>query len=189
MERTLEIIGKITLLERCLRLCRLRAMLLAGGLDATRGRGRILTVVNALGEISPGDLAFILQIRLQSMNESLKKLEQAGLLIREPDGTDRRRTRIVLTEEGRACVPSLPGGMNAMLDCLTPAEQDQFSDYLDRVTEKLVENLALPEEAQTRMREMEERVGKERFQQMMRLRMGMGQAVSIRQDRAWRQEQ
>ena len=105
MEQTLEIIGKITLLERCLRLCRLRAILLAGGLDATRGRGRILTVVNALGEISPGDLAFILQIRLQSMNESLKKLEQAGLLTREPDGTDRRRTRIALTEEGRDFFP------------------------------------------------------------------------------------
>lgn len=52
--------------------------------DVTRGQGRVLTVLQNTDNISTKDLAYVMGIRQQSLNELLKKLEKKGYVVRKP---------------------------------------------------------------------------------------------------------
>lgn len=51
---------------------------------------------------SPGDLASCLNVESPTVSKAVRRLAEAGLVAREPDPHDGRRTRVVLTDEGRA---------------------------------------------------------------------------------------
>ncbi len=53
------------------------------------------------GPQSTVELAAAERVRPQSMGQTLAELEAQGLISRRPDETDRRRTLIELTDEGR----------------------------------------------------------------------------------------
>ena len=171
-----EITGKLMRLEHLMRMEKMRTMGSEGWLNMARGRGRILVVLNMAGPISPGDLAFILQIRQQSMNETLKKLEDAGLIQRRQDESDKRKIRISLTEAGKAAVPRIPGNPDAIFDCLTQEEKTAFAVYLDRISAALAEQLGLPEQEEEQLQAMRERMSEDRFRMMMDMRKNMGMA-------------
>lgn len=100
--------------------------------DATRGQGRILAFLKLREGIATKDLAYLLDIRISSLNELLAKLERNGYLRREPSEADRRVMLLYLTEKGRAEEqPELE--QNGVLDCLSPEEQEHFGGYLDRI--------------------------------------------------------
>ena len=70
--------------------------------DTTRGRGRVLAALKMQSPIPTRELAYLLDIRQQSLNELLKKLQADGLIERAPSETDRRIMMVALTEAGRA---------------------------------------------------------------------------------------
>jgi DNA-binding MarR family transcriptional regulator len=51
-----------------------------------------------------GELATAERVRPQSMSQTLAELEVDNLIYRTPDANDGRRTRIALTDEGRAAL-------------------------------------------------------------------------------------
>lgn len=68
--------------------------------------GLTLSQLEFLGDVSragvttPAEVAARLQVRVQSLTDSINELEGRGLISRRPDEADRRRQLIELTTEG-----------------------------------------------------------------------------------------
>lgn len=68
--------------------------------------GLTLSQLELLGDVSragvttPAEIAARLQVRVQSLTDSINELESRGLVSRRPDDTDRRRQLIELTADG-----------------------------------------------------------------------------------------
>jgi DNA-binding MarR family transcriptional regulator len=68
--------------------------------------GLTLSQLEVLGDVSragittPAEIAGRLQVRVQSLTDSINELESRGLLSRRPDDADRRRQLIELTPDG-----------------------------------------------------------------------------------------
>ena len=94
--------------------------------------------------IATRELAYVLGIRVPSLNEALSKLENAGHIVREPDPRDRRVQLITLTDSGRALTGQLgegePEGDN-IFEVLTEQERANLSDYLDKLIARMHEDL------------------------------------------------
>jgi MarR family transcriptional regulator, lower aerobic nicotinate degradation pathway regulator len=67
----------------------------------------------------------------------IRRLQERGLVSRVPDQTDRRRTVLSVTPEGatlaKSLVPSAKEVSAKTLAPLTPAEQKQLLDLLERL--------------------------------------------------------
>jgi DNA-binding MarR family transcriptional regulator len=66
--------------------------------------GSVLGRLDREGPLSTVELANAERVRPQSMGQTLAELEAQGLIAREPDESDRRRTLIDLTDAGRAAL-------------------------------------------------------------------------------------
>src|SRR5882757_5831555 len=97
--------------------------------------GLTLSQLELLGEVSrtgvttPAELANRLQVRVQSLTDSINELVSRGLIARRPDETDRRRQLIELTDAGSTLLDVDRAERDAWLhatmrDTLTPLEFD-----------------------------------------------------------------
>lgn len=70
--------------------------------------GLTLSQMQLLGEVSragvttPAELGVRLQVRVQSLTDSLNEMESRGLISRRPDESDRRRQLVEITGDGAA---------------------------------------------------------------------------------------
>ena len=99
--------------------------------DSTRGQGRTLSFLKLKDGIRTRDLAYLLDMRISSLNELLAKLEKGGYLTREPDPEDKRVMLVYLTEKGRTEEQSCP--RNDLFACLTEEEQTVFGTCLGKL--------------------------------------------------------
>ncbi len=60
----------------------------------------VLSDVSRAGVTTPAEIAGRLQVRVQSLTDSINELESRGLVSRRPDDADRRRQLIELTPAG-----------------------------------------------------------------------------------------
>lgn len=137
-------------------------------IDTTRGQGRILAALKLKDGIATRELAYVLGIRVPSLNEALSKLENAGHIVREPDPRDRRVQLITLTDSGRALTGQLgegePEGDN-IFEVLTEQERANLNDYLDRLIVRMHEDLTdLEADRQEWERAARERMGDDAFE-------------------------
>ena len=137
-------------------------------IDTTRGQGRILAALKLKDGIATRELAYVLGIRVPSLNEALSKLENAGHIVREPDPRDRRVQLITLTDSGRALTGQLgegePGGDN-IFEVLTEQERANLNDYLDRLIVRMHEDLPdLEADRQEWEKAARERMGDDAFE-------------------------
>jgi DNA-binding MarR family transcriptional regulator len=97
--------------------------------------GLTLSQLELLGEASragvttPAELAGRLQVRVQSLTDSINELVNRGLTTRRPDAADRRRQLIELTDAGAALLETDRAERDAWLHAtmregLTPLEFD-----------------------------------------------------------------
>ena len=100
--------------------------------DVTRGQGRILAFLKLRDGIRTRDLAYLLDIRISSLNELLAKLEKNGYITREPSQEDRRVMLVHLTETGRT-EEQPESASDTLFSCLSPEDQSSFGSYLDRI--------------------------------------------------------
>lgn len=114
--------------------------------DPTRGQGRILAALKLQDGVPTKDLAFILGMRVASLNELLGKLERAELITREPSQEDKRVILINLTEEGRNTEQFKPQRPDAF-STLSDEEQEQLEGFLDRIIEHLESQVGEDEDA------------------------------------------
>ena len=98
--------------------------------DTTRGRGRVLAALQMHSPIPTRELAYLLDIRQQSLNELLQKLQADGFVERRPSPTDRRVMLVHLTEAGRGA--KLGDEAADYLSSLTDEEVASFTALLDR---------------------------------------------------------
>ncbi len=138
--------------------------------DTTRGRGRVLAALRMQSPIPTRELAFLLDIRQQSLNELLKKLEADGLVERRPSEEDRRVMVVHLTQAGRGT--PLGGAHADYLNVLTDEEAATLAGLLDKVIDSLEAQLGTDADAECgpRFDEVRRRMGAERFEAMMRMR-------------------
>lgn len=140
--------------------------------DSTRGQGRILAMLKIQPEIATKDLAYLLGIRQQSLNELLNKLEKNSYVERRPSEKDRRVMVVHLTEKGKeAQEPET--NYQEFLGCLSPEELQQFGEYLDRIIAAFRMGAGRSEDEDAMadwMDKARERMGDEQFEQLMSMR-------------------
>jgi DNA-binding MarR family transcriptional regulator len=85
----------------------------------------------------PTDLTNALMLTSSGTTKRLDRLEQAGLVAREPDPADRRGTLIALTDQGRALIDGLTpehlANEDRLLGALTPDEREQLAGLLRKL--------------------------------------------------------
>jgi DNA-binding MarR family transcriptional regulator len=89
----------------------------------------VLGETSRTGVTTPAELANRLQVRVQSLTDSINELVSRDLIARRPDETDRRRQLIELTDTGTALLEADRAERDAWLhttmrDNLTPLEFD-----------------------------------------------------------------
>ena len=138
--------------------------------DTTRGRGRVLAALQMHSPIPTRELAYLLDIRQQSLNELLQKLQADGLVERRPSPTDRRVMLVHLTEAGRGA--KLGDEAADYLSSLTDEEVASLTALLDKVIAALEEQVGADDDGDPDewMAEARRRMGDEHFEAMMRMR-------------------
>ena len=104
--------------------------------DPNRGQGRVLSILRLKPEISQKDLAYLLDMRGQSLGELLMKLERAGYITRASSEDDRRAMNINLTEAGKAAAEQTEKNQAEsvrLFDCLTADEQARLTEILKKL--------------------------------------------------------
>ena len=139
--------------------------------DSTRGQGRILAMLKIQPEIATKDLAYLLGIRQQSLNELLKKLEKNSYVERRPSEKDRRVMVVHLTEKGKEAQEP-EANYQEFLGCLSPEELQQCGEYLDRIIAAFrMEGRSEDENTVADwMDKARERMGDEQFEQLISMR-------------------
>ncbi|MDO4243914.1 MAG: MarR family transcriptional regulator, partial [Actinomyces sp.] len=138
--------------------------------DTTRGRGRVLAALRMQSPIPTRELAFILDIRQQSLNELLKKLEADGLVERTPSREDRRVMLVSLTQAGSQAPLGQEGA--DPLSVLSQEEAQALAALLDKLIASLEEELGVDsdEVLEAWQQGARRRMGEERFEAIMRMR-------------------
>ena len=101
--------------------------------DTRRGQGRVLSLLKMQPEITQKDLSYLLDMRPQSLDELLGKLEKKGFITRTPSEDDRRIMIIRLTPDGEKAAESPENKSGEFFGILNPEEKEQFNEYLERL--------------------------------------------------------
>ncbi len=140
--------------------------------DVSRGQGRVLAMLKIQPEISTKDLAYLLDIRQQSLNELLNKMEKGGYVERRPSKKDRRVMIIHLTEKGRN-TEQPKTDIPDIFECLKDEELTTFGGYLDRIIDALEEKSGITARAMDEWVEKIKRcMGSEHNERMARMFVG-----------------
>jgi DNA-binding MarR family transcriptional regulator len=89
------------LLDRFIRMYQRAAYRMRTPATPNRGQLRVLRLIADNDGLNQKELAELMDVRSASMSEILTKLEQSGIIAREKDESDKRVTRLYLSEEGR----------------------------------------------------------------------------------------
>ena len=126
------IVGRVSRLARELE-ARLEPVYREHGLEG--GWHDVLATLRRQGppfKLRPTDLTDATMLTSSGTTKRLDKLEQRGLIAREPDPNDRRGTLIALTDKGRAAIDATTADHLAnerrLLAALTADEQGQLAE-------------------------------------------------------------
>ncbi len=100
-----------------------------------RGQTKILRILSEENEITQKELQTILNIQPGSMSEITNKLEAKGFLVRKPDESDKRKTVLVITEEGKKEVTQYHEVLSKEnpFDVLSAEEKEQLKILLKKL--------------------------------------------------------
>ena len=92
----------------------------------------------AQGSMRVGDLARALRVTVGGTSKLVDRIEEAGLIAREPDPGDRRASRVALTTAGKrkltSALKTYETEVRSILrGVLRPEEQQQMRDYVSRL--------------------------------------------------------
>lgn len=104
------------------------------------GQQRVLAILKLEDGLTQNYLAEVLDLRPSSVAELLKKLENNGDITRTEDEQDKRIKHVHLTDAGRKKAEENASLKNedyseTFLAGLSPDEQRQFSDYLQKISD------------------------------------------------------
>lgn len=106
-----------------------------------RGQPPILMLLYKNDGMSQKEMAHALNLSPATMTVTLKRMEKAGLVLREMDEHDQRILRVHLSEKGREMCEtgeSRIGVVTAeLLEGFTLEEQQQLNEYLSRIARNM----------------------------------------------------
>ena len=105
-----------------------------------RGQGEVLVALQGQDSMTQANLARTLDIRPQTLSCTLRKLEQSGLVKREPDPKDKRVLRVSLTQKGVEVCDSLNERAKysgSMFEALSEEELVLIGGMFDKLREHL----------------------------------------------------
>lgn len=95
------------LMMRSAHLLKYQTISLLEQFDMNMGQAAILFILSRYGNLTQRQLSGRAGITPPSMNVALRKMEEKGLVKKEPDPNDQRKTRIHLTDTGRSRIEDL----------------------------------------------------------------------------------
>jgi DNA-binding MarR family transcriptional regulator len=111
----------------------------ADHVGVNRTDARCVDLLDQAGGMTAGELARAAGLTTGAVTAVVDRLEAAGFARRVPDPADRRRVRIEVTDKVWKLHAPLIGPMlkesQAILDDLTDAEIERFTEFLQRVIE------------------------------------------------------
>jgi len=133
--------AELLLVQVCkLHYARAHALLAQVGLH--RGQPPLLHALWKEDELTHSELAERLQVQPATITRMIERMERAGFLERRPDPTDRRLSRVVLSDLGRQIKTDSDRVFATMesisLRGFTEVEREQFGRYLARVRDNLL---------------------------------------------------
>ena len=130
----LQVLSRVTRLARHLDLARRQAF---AAHDLETWEFDVLAALRRAGApyaLSPGQLGAETLVTSGTMTNRIDRLEQRGLVLRQPDPTDRRGVRVVLTDSGRSAVDDALSDLlareHALLGTLPTERQAELADLL-----------------------------------------------------------
>ncbi len=109
------------------------------GIDISRYHFEVLKVLHDSGKMSISELGDILVISKTQMTRLTSELSATGKISREPDPTDRRKSIVSLTDEGRQCISLVMDRFykttRERLEPLSKKELDELLVSLGKVTQ------------------------------------------------------
>jgi DNA-binding MarR family transcriptional regulator len=106
-------------------------------LGVTGGQVSLLVQIKQAPGIGVRELARLERISVPGMSKFVSRLEEAGLVMRTPVGTDRRRVGLTLTENGNRVLRSVKSRRTAWLAARLRTLDDEQLEALDRAVEPL----------------------------------------------------
>jgi len=104
---------------------------------------KLLLLIERCGEMRSTDIAEALGQAPRTVTEAVDAAERDGLVVRNPDPSDRRAKRINLTEEGRAVIRDVAHHREAFtaqfFGVLDSEDQEKFLTILQTLNDRLVE--------------------------------------------------
>ncbi|MDR1393918.1 MAG: MarR family winged helix-turn-helix transcriptional regulator [Bifidobacteriaceae bacterium] len=112
--------------------------------DPGHGQGRVLALLALKSEMTQRELAYLFGASKQALAQILRRLEDGGLIEREPSQDDRRVAQVRLTAQGSDAAANLADDSaagTAMLAVLDDAELSSLSSALGKIIAHLRQNL------------------------------------------------
>jgi MarR family transcriptional regulator, transcriptional regulator for hemolysin len=110
-------------------------------LEITPGEGRALVLLGLLGPVRQNELATALSVEPMTMVGYLDRMEQHGLVKRQPDPSDGRAKLLTMTSTGRSLekriVKILSGERDSVFGALDAGEVDVLKGLLQRLCREL----------------------------------------------------
>ena len=104
-------------------------------------RGRLLMAMHKLGQPKMSELAASLDLNARTITTAVDMLEREGILERRPDPTDRRATRVLLTDAGRVQIAEWQEFQRQLAEsAMAPLSADERRS-LRRVLDKIRDGL------------------------------------------------
>lgn len=111
-----------------------------------KGHGRLLRTISEHPGISGIELSVMMDMSAPMISEKLSGLEKDGMIYRERDQNDRRKTHIYLTNDGTMALARREFGQvrfeECIRECLSEEECDVFCDMCDRIIQSIREMAA-----------------------------------------------
>ncbi len=105
----------------------------------SQGEPFVLNYLYCHDSAQPSQISVAMQVSTARITTILNGLEKRGLVVRQPDQTDRRKINVCLTEQGRSyAVQAREEVMGLLSDILTrlgPEDTAELLRILDRLTE------------------------------------------------------
>lgn len=120
----------------------------ARDIGVTRAQWRVLSALVGRQGINQGGLADVLEVEPITVCRMVDRLQDADLVERRPDPTDRRAWSLFLTDRGHGVIallrPLAEDMFDEALDGIDPAESEQVIAVLDRIRQNLIKQPTAP---------------------------------------------
>ena len=129
------------ILQHLMHLSKYQAMHLLERFDLKPSQAGILFTLDCYGMLSQRELAQKTGVTPPSMTVALRKMEELGYVMKEPDVNDQRIIRILLTDKGKDCIEMIKAVIKHMEEIMYRGMTTEERILLRRLLLQMEENL------------------------------------------------